>query len=106
MATITSKVCDISADHGEAQGVVLSDGQELFTADLCDPCADKHTKAVDAFVKVGTPVSMRDLAKNGTNSLEPSAIRAWALRNNKQLGDRGRIPADIVAAYKADMKQP
>jgi len=30
-----------------------------------------------------------------------AAIRAWAAANGHKVGDRGRIPAEIVAAYEA-----
>jgi len=32
---------------------------------------------------------------------ETAAVRAWAQRNGYEVGDRGRIPAEIRAAYTA-----
>ena len=40
----------------------------------------------------------RKAAAKSTDTLE---IRAWAADNGVSVSDRGRIPADIVAAYEA-----
>lgn len=36
-----------------------------------------------------------------TGSGDTAAVRAWAQRNGFEVGDRGRIPAEIRAAYTA-----
>jgi hypothetical protein len=36
-----------------------------------------------------------------TSSGDTAAVRAWALRNGYEVGDRGRIPGEIRAAYTA-----
>ncbi len=36
-----------------------------------------------------------------TASGDTAAVRAWAQRNGLEVGDRGRIPAEIRAAYTA-----
>ena len=104
MATITSKVGDINADHGEAKTANYGLDGEYFEADLCAADRDKLTKALEPFVAVGTPVSMKDLAKasSGAGDFDPVVVRAWAQRNGKQVSERGRIPADVVAAWRAD----
>jgi hypothetical protein len=104
MATITTRVCDISADHGEAETVNYGVDGEYFTADLCQADRDKLRKALDPFVAVGTPVSMKDLAKtsNGAGDFDPAVVRVWAQRKGKEVKDRGRIPAELVAEWRAD----
>jgi len=102
MATITSKVCDVSTDHGEAESVVFGLGSEFYTADLCEADAGKLTAALDPFTKVGMPISAKDALRTtgDANGFDPQVVRAWAQRQGKQLGDRGRIPADIVAEWR------
>jgi hypothetical protein len=104
MATITSKVCDINADHGEAEAVDYGLAGEYFTGDFCSADRDKLAKALEPFLAVGTPVSMKDLAKagNGVGDFDPTVVRAWALRKGKQVHDRGRVPAELVAEWRAD----
>ena len=44
-----------------------------------------------------SPRARRASAASG----DTAAVRAWAHRNGHEVGDRGRIPADIRAAYAA-----
>jgi len=37
----------------------------------------------------------------GRKSLDAAAVRAWALSEGYEIGDRGRIPASIVDAFTA-----
>ena len=109
MAVRTSRVCDINADHkGEAEQHTFGADEKYFTGDFCEDDATKLTAALEPFVKVGTPVSAKDMLKgtgNGAGTYDPMVVRAWAARNGKQVGDRGRIPADIVAEWRADTGQ-
>ncbi|MFC0314124.1 Lsr2 family protein [Gordonia phosphorivorans] len=47
---------------------------------------------------VGGRSTRRTASKSGTDT---RAVRAWANENGFTVSDRGRIPADIVAAYEA-----
>lgn len=40
---------------------------------------------------------------SGYNSEQLAAIRDWARRNGHQVSPKGRIAADIIAAFEADM---
>jgi DNA polymerase III subunit epsilon len=33
--------------------------------------------------------------------LDPALVRAWARENGRTVGDRGRLPTDLIAAYRA-----
>jgi DNA polymerase-3 subunit epsilon len=37
----------------------------------------------------------------GDNALDPSAVRAWARSHGMQIGDRGRLPLQVLNAYRA-----
>ena len=47
---------------------------------------------------VGGRSTRRAAGKSTTNT---RAVRAWANENGLTVSDRGRIPADIIAAYEA-----
>ena len=104
VATVSSKVCDVNADHGDAETVNYGLAGEYFEGDFCPDDAAKLAKALEPFVAVGTPVSMKDLAKasNGASDFDPVVVRAWALRKGRPVKDRGRVPAELVAEWRAD----
>lgn len=104
MATVTSRICDLDPKHKDAEPQVYGAGGEFFSADLCAEDAAKLAAAIEPFVKVGVPISARD-ALRGVNggAVDPAIVRAWAQRSGKyQLGDRGRIPADVVKAWREE----
>jgi hypothetical protein len=104
MATITSRVCDIDKAHeGEVEQVVFGVGGEHFTADLCPKDRTALDKALEPYAKVGMPISAREALRGGNGAIDPSVVRAWALRTGKyQLGERGRIPAEVVKDWRAE----
>jgi len=101
VATVTSKVCDIDAAHGEAESYIYGFGGEFFTADLCAADASKLEKATEPFTAIGTPVSVRDLARNGTvGSYDPAVVRSWAQANGVAVAEKGRVSADVVEKWR------
>jgi hypothetical protein len=61
---------------------------------------DKLTKYIDAAEVVAEPV-VETKPKAAAKNSETTKIREWAKANGFQIGDRGRIKAEIVEAYKA-----
>ncbi|MFZ2510077.1 MAG: Lsr2 family protein [Gordonia sp. (in: high G+C Gram-positive bacteria)] len=55
---------------------------------------------VATYVAVSRSVGGRG-RKSAVRSTDTRAIRAWANENGFAVSDRGRIPADIIAAYEA-----
>ena len=39
--------------------------------------------------------------KSGTGASETAEIREWALANGHEVSSRGRIPANVIEAYRA-----
>lgn len=104
MAVVTSRVCDLGEgkEHeGEVEEVLVGAGDEFFKLDACPKDREAIDKALERFVAAGTPISLKDAARaaNGS-SFDPAVVRAWCQRNGKQLGDRGRIPAEFVAEWR------
>lgn len=55
-------------------------------------------RRVGGSVRSGSPARSR---AKGADAQRLAAIRAWAQENGYQVGDRGRIKAEIVDAYNA-----
>ncbi|GAA3766686.1 histone-like nucleoid-structuring protein Lsr2 [Salinactinospora qingdaonensis] len=95
-------------DGGEAEETVSFgvDGSS-YEIDLSGENASKLREALAPFVNVARKAPTKTGRGNrrqqrSTPSRERSAeIRAWAKAAGKQVNERGRIPASIVAEYEA-----
>jgi hypothetical protein len=97
-------------DGGEATETVsfALDGS-AYEIDLSAPNAaelrDSLAKWVGSARKAGRSSSAGRSAGRGRSAAadreQTQAIRAWARKQGHKVNDRGRIPADIVAAYNA-----
>jgi hypothetical protein len=104
---------DISQGRGERVEFALRGVS--YRIDLSDGNIDRLEKALAPFIASAEkikgargrpPGSNSPGSKNAapTGSLpkeQLSAVRAWASRNGRKVSSRGRIPADVVAAYEA-----
>lgn len=100
-------------DGSEATETVLFglDG-EGYEIDLNAKNAAALRKALDRYRSAARPSSNGGRASaasgrrgrgrsRGRGDLDPKAVRAWAAENGHQLSTRGRIPTDVIEAYKA-----
>jgi hypothetical protein len=80
------------------------DGVE-YEIDLSDSNATSLRKALDEFVQVGRRTGGRlrrgtpSAAKSATSG-EAGQIREWAAENGYELAGRGRIPGNVIEAYR------
>lgn len=75
-----------------------------YTIDLNDRNAAKFRKSIAPFVDAGRRDhgnSVRAPAQRGSRDSDASAVRSWAVSNGYEVSSRGRVRADLVAAYKA-----
>lgn len=101
MAVKELRTCDVDETHGDAEQTAFGSGSEFFLADLCPKCRAALDKGLEGYVGVARQIDLRDLLKsNGNASIHIPTVRAWAQANGHNLGDRGRIPADVVEAWK------
>jgi hypothetical protein len=82
------------------------DGRE-FEIDLTAKNATALRKAFDTYIQHGRRVGGRR-ARGGTASsriasteVDTKAVRRWASENGYNISARGRIPGDVVEAYRA-----
>lgn len=66
-------------------------------AELEAEAAQLEARLAEIRAQLPKPVTTR---RNPRATTDNKAIRAWAARQGIHINDRGRVPADIVAAYE------
>lgn len=109
----TETLCDLhDGEERPATTHEFSVGNRRFVIDLCDDDSEALDKALEPFLTAARPVgrggatrtARRTPATKPARSGEASKIRTWAQENGYDLGNRGRISADITEAYAAAQK--
>ena len=83
-----------------------------YEIDLTPENALRLKEALAPFVKAGRrvgsvstkarrPASRRGAGRHSNGANDVTAIREWARANGHEVGDRGRIPAQVRDAYEA-----
>ncbi|MER7947773.1 Lsr2 family protein [Streptomyces sp. NPDC096079] len=94
-------------DGGEADETVTFalDGK-TYEIDLTTANAEKLRGLLEPYTAGGRRTGGRTTGGRGkgravaTGSQDTAKIRAWAKENGMNVNDRGRVPADIKAAYE------
>lgn len=106
--TIVQLVDDLDGKEigdGEGETIAFSFSGVDYSIDLSSKNAEKFQKALEPYLSSATRIGGRrrsagsSLSNGGT--VDPKAVRAWASSNGYELSSRGRVPADVVDAYKA-----
>lgn len=98
--TIVELVDDLDGKKAaETVGFAL-DGTS-YEIDLSKANAAALRKALVPFVDAARVVTGKAARRNASRGPKPSVIREWANANGHTLSERGRIPADVLAAYHA-----
>lgn len=93
----TVRTVNLSFDHSDYE---LDLGEDSLTA---------LNEALAPFLQAATPVkssSPRSGVSKGSDKgkgKDTKEIRAWAQKNYDGIGERGRIPKEIVEAYRAQV---
>ena len=98
---------DLDGSEG-AQTVEFALAGQAYSIDLSEANTRKLEEALAPFIEKAERVGGRGRARKAAprssssrSSSNTAAIREWAKANGFQVSDRGRIPADVVAAYEA-----
>ena len=87
----------------DARTVEFSLGRDAYTIDLSEKNASKLEAAPpptrQRATRRGRTAARKRAGRPG--SRDTNAIREWARANDVQVSDRGRIPAQVLAAYEA-----
>jgi len=107
MATITQTLVldDLTGEEGATTLVFGLDGA-TYEIDLAPSSMEKVRGALEPLVEKarrvdGKSKGRKSSASKPSNS-NASKVREWARANGYEVGNRGRIPAEVVAAYEAE----
>jgi Lsr2 len=108
--------CDLHGDDTDAVTTLsISDGNARYELDVCEPHLEeltgparrvrsrrRGTAAKSVRRSSGTATKKRSARTGrGRRAVDPAAVREWARANGYTVGDRGRIPAPVVEAFRA-----
>lgn len=105
---MTLLVCDLHGD--ETEGVeTIAFGLEgnSYEVDVCKKHAKEIRDTVGRYVPAARKVTARSAGRGrgrrGSKVAGASTadVRTWAIDNGYDVGERGRIPAAVVDAYRA-----
>ncbi|MGB3698845.1 MAG: Lsr2 family protein [Gordonia sp. (in: high G+C Gram-positive bacteria)] len=106
--TVIQIVDDIDgAELDEYETVQWSLDGKSYEFDTSPEHAEEFRNHVATYVAISRPVggrstgARRSTAPAGRAATNTRVIRKWASDNGYSVSDRGRIPADIIAAYEA-----
>ena len=103
--TVTCDVCGEETD--DPTGVTLGWGREQWELDLCPTHNAELSREFEKWTANARRASGRGGRPAGGGGSRPAgngdvgAIREWAKANGYKVGDKGRIAADVRAAYAA-----
>jgi hypothetical protein len=91
-------------DGSEAEGTVrFGFGGADYEIDLNKTHADQFAEAIAPFIAAArkVPSSRRSARGARASRHDLSDVRSWARDQGIKVSDRGRIPADVLARYRA-----
>jgi DNA polymerase III subunit epsilon len=62
--------------------------------------AQRHVSLAGKPSTARVPTQTVPVEVNTAEHLDPAAIRVWARRNGRAVGERGRLPSDLIEAYR------
>jgi hypothetical protein len=106
---VTELTDDTDGKRADETVTFALDGRE-YEIDLSSKNAAALRKALDVYVRSGRRIGGRRPRSSGGASssssrsksdVDTKAVREWAGKNGFQLSERGRIPGNVVEAYRA-----
>jgi nucleoid-associated protein Lsr2 len=103
--TITKLVDDLSGGPAERTLTFALEGQS-YAIDLNKKNIAGFERALRPYLQAARAIneprrSNRSPQRGSKNSPDLAAIRSWARENGYEVSDRGRLAADVIAAYRA-----
>jgi hypothetical protein len=108
---VVSLVDDLSGDTAEETIEFGLDGK-TYEIDLSSANADRLRGALSAYVAAarrpggkrrgGTSAAPARASAGPVDREQNQAIRDWARKRGMKVSDRGRLPADLLAAYHSE----
>lgn len=106
--SVVMRVVEVFEDDldGSKADVTLSfalDGTS-YEIDLSNANAQRMRDVLQPFVEAARPVAKAKAPKRSggrSGGESPAVVRQWARANGYEVNERGRIPANVIAAYNA-----
>ena len=99
--TVTETVCDLDGTVPATETITFSVGGKSYIIDLCDAYARDMQATLAPYVEAARPTGKAGKAKPAARSYDPAAVRRWAAAQGTEVSARGRVSAELVAAYQA-----
>jgi hypothetical protein len=109
---ITSDLSGEELERGKGRTVLFSVEDSAYSIDLTDAEADEFFETMKKYTSVATRRSNRPAqtrktpakpssssSGSGRTTEELARVRAWAKENGHEVSARGRIRADVLAAF-------
>jgi hypothetical protein len=74
--------------------------RKSYTIDLSRKNADKFRKVIAPYVNAARRDTAVRPSRTTASEVDAKAVRAWAASNGYQVSARGRVSAEIVAAFR------
>ena len=104
---VVKYVDDITGEEGASTHRFGYAGTE-YEIDLVDGNSEKLRQALDPFIQAARKASPSRQRSSGgasrpspTRKNDPAKVREWARENGHTISERGRVPAEVTAAYEA-----
>lgn len=101
--TLVEFVDDLDGSPGAETVRFGLDGRE-YEIDLKGKHAKALRKAVGKFATKGRPVRQKPAGRTMQTRERAARVRMWARKNGYEVGAKGRIPAEIEAAFNAALR--
>ena len=104
MASKTLVLLEDDIDGGEAsETLTFAVEGKSYIIDLSEKNASKFRKAVGPYVQAARRATTggRSSTARPSQDYDPAAVRAWAVSTGHEVSTRGRVSAELVAAYRA-----
>lgn len=102
---IIEKITDDIDGTPDATAVTFGYEGKTYEIDLSDKNKEKLAKALEPYISAGRSASQARRATGPRPAAgkrqDTTAIREWAKANGHNVSERGRIAADVIAAYEA-----
>ena len=99
---ITSTVDDIDPSQEATETVPFALDGIVYEIDLSEEHAQELRSLLEPWARAARVVSrQRQSRGRKPRDYDPVKVREWAKGQGIELGERGRIPADVITSYRA-----
>ena len=98
--TVTETICDLDGTVPATETIVFGLNGRSYTIDLSEAYAQGLHDAFAPYIAVANQVRGPRSAP-AKRLYDPAAVRRWAVSQGAEVSARGRVSAELIAAYQA-----